>query len=74
MFRLSEVAGALMLAAIVATSGLLASTQAQAQVQAQSEEDGQWTQPGKNFAATRYSGLDEITPANVGNLRSVFTF
>ena len=25
---------------------------------AQAAEDGQWTMPGKDYASTRYSGLD----------------
>lgn len=37
-------------------------------------EDGQWTMPAKDFAATRYSGLDEITSANAKNLRAAWTF
>src|SRR5246127_1614625 len=37
-------------------------------------EDGQWTMPAKNFAATRYSALDEINGANVGNLQVAFAF
>lgn len=37
-------------------------------------EDGQWTAPAKNHANTRYSGLDEITPANVCQLKVAFTF
>jgi alcohol dehydrogenase (cytochrome c) len=37
-------------------------------------EDGQWTMPAKNFASTRYSGLDEITIDNVKNLQVAFTF
>jgi hypothetical protein len=40
----------------------------------QAEDDGQWTQPGKDFAATRFSELDQITVANVGQLRSVWNF
>jgi PQQ-dependent dehydrogenase (methanol/ethanol family) len=32
-------------------------------------EDGQWPMPAKNYASTRYSGLDEINNANVGNLK-----
>jgi glucose dehydrogenase len=31
---------------------------------AQESEDGQWTMPGKNYASTRYSGLDEINAKN----------
>src|ERR1700684_1052038 len=37
-------------------------------------EDGQWTMPAKNYAATRYSALDEINGANVGNLQVAFAF
>src|ERR1700740_2265015 len=37
-------------------------------------EDGQWTMPAKNYAATRYSSLDEINGANVGNLPGAFAF
>jgi len=37
-------------------------------------EDGQWMMPAKNFASTRYSGLDQISSANVANLRLAWTF
>ena len=37
-------------------------------------EDGQWTVPAKNYASTRYSGLDEINTSNVGKLQVAFTF
>ncbi|MBV9932644.1 MAG: PQQ-dependent dehydrogenase, methanol/ethanol family, partial [Alphaproteobacteria bacterium] len=37
-------------------------------------EDGQWTMPSKNPAATRYSGLDEVRRENVGQLKLAFTF
>ncbi|HZS61957.1 MAG TPA: PQQ-binding-like beta-propeller repeat protein, partial [Gemmatimonadaceae bacterium] len=33
-----------------------------------------WTAPAKDFAATRYSGLAQITPANVKNLHAIWTF
>ena len=39
-----------------------------------SEEDGQWTMPGKNFASTRFSGLTQITSANATRLRPVWSF
>ena len=42
--------------------------------QATEPEDGQWIRPAKDYASTRYSGLDQITPANVGDLRHVWTF
>src|SRR5437762_13703400 len=37
-------------------------------------DDGQWTMPGKDFAATRYSGLTQITPANAARLRPQWSF
>src|SRR4051794_34544366 len=37
-------------------------------------DDGNWTMPGKNYAATRYSALSQITPANIGKLSLAFTF
>ncbi|HEX2780409.1 MAG TPA: methanol/ethanol family PQQ-dependent dehydrogenase [Gemmatimonadaceae bacterium] len=41
---------------------------------ATANEDGQWTMPAKDFASSRYSGLAEITPDNVRNLKVAFTF
>ena|SRR6059036_2510199 len=38
------------------------------------QDDGQWTMPAKNYAATRYSGLSQITPANAAKLRPVWNF
>lgn len=37
-------------------------------------DDGNWTMPGKDFAATRFSGLNEINPANAGRLQVAMTF
>ena len=37
-------------------------------------DDGQWTMPTKNYAATRFSAMNEINPANVRNLKTAFTF
>ena len=37
-------------------------------------EDGAWTMPAKDYASTRFSGLDEIRPDNVANLKVAFTF
>lgn len=37
-------------------------------------EDGQWTMPLGDYAATRYSALNQINAGNVANLRPVFTF
>ena len=38
------------------------------------QADGEWTMPAKDYAATRYSELDEITAANAGQLRPIWTF
>ena len=43
-------------------------------VAAAGADDGQWTLPGKDLAATRYSALDDINAGNVGALRSVWSF
>jgi PQQ-dependent dehydrogenase (methanol/ethanol family) len=37
-------------------------------------DDGQWRMPAKNFAATRFSGLDQINAANVGQMQVAWTF
>jgi lanthanide-dependent methanol dehydrogenase len=37
-------------------------------------ENGQWIMPAGNYASTRYSGLDQITTQNVGQLRVAWTF
>ena len=37
-------------------------------------EDGEWRMPSKDFQATRYSALDQITPENVRALRPVWNF
>src|SRR5882724_6188697 len=42
--------------------------------QAPAGEDGQWTMPSKDYAATRYSGLGGITPQNASSLHPVWTF
>jgi lanthanide-dependent methanol dehydrogenase len=37
-------------------------------------DSGDWTMPGKDYAATRYSGLNQITPANASRLRALWSF
>jgi PQQ-dependent dehydrogenase (methanol/ethanol family) len=37
-------------------------------------EDGEWSMPSKDFAATRYSALTQITRANARGLHPVWTF
>src|SRR2546421_67183 len=39
-----------------------------------SHDDGQWTMPAKDYAATRYSGLSQITPTNASKLHPVWSF
>jgi len=41
---------------------------------AQQTEDGQWLMPAKNYASTRFSGLNQITADNVKNLKLAWTF
>ena len=41
---------------------------------APADEDGQWSMPSKDYAATRYSGLAGITRQNAGSLHPVWTF
>jgi glucose dehydrogenase len=37
-------------------------------------DDRQWAMPARNYASTRYSGLDQITTENVKNLQLAWTF
>src|SRR5690242_12143322 len=37
-------------------------------------DDGNWVMPGKDYAASRFSGLSQITPANVKKMSLAFTF
>jgi len=37
-------------------------------------EDGQWSMPSKDYSATRYSTLSQITRANARGLHPVWTF
>src|SRR5256885_1948063 len=37
-------------------------------------KDAQWTMPSKDYAATRYSALADITPNNAKALHPVWTF
>jgi len=37
-------------------------------------DDGNWTMPAKDYASTRFSGLNQITPANVAGLQVAMTF
>jgi PQQ-dependent dehydrogenase (methanol/ethanol family) len=37
-------------------------------------DDGQWLTPAKDYASTRFSGLDQINADNIGNLQVAWTF
>jgi lanthanide-dependent methanol dehydrogenase len=39
-----------------------------------SQDDSQWVMPAKNYASTRYSGLDQINTENVHELTVAWTF
>jgi PQQ-dependent dehydrogenase (methanol/ethanol family) len=38
------------------------------------QDDGRWTMPGKDYGATRYSRLAQLTPDNVAGLKPVWNF
>src|SRR6476620_11263613 len=37
-------------------------------------EDGQWPMPAKNYASTRFSGLEDINTGNVASLKLAWSF
>ncbi|MBG9387610.1 methanol/ethanol family PQQ-dependent dehydrogenase [Caenimonas aquaedulcis] len=41
---------------------------------AQTPDDGTWTMAARNFEGHRFSGLDQVTPGNVAQLKVAFTF
>ncbi|MCY3842489.1 MAG: methanol/ethanol family PQQ-dependent dehydrogenase [Acidobacteria bacterium] len=43
-------------------------------LQSRQTDDNQWVLPSKNYAATRFSSLDQITADNVTNLTQVWSF
>src|SRR4051794_18383745 len=49
-------------------------TAAAAAAAAPDSNDAQWAIPAKNYASTRYSGLNQITAANVGRLGLAWAF
>jgi lanthanide-dependent methanol dehydrogenase len=64
-----------MAALIVATGVYSGETPiAVAPVTASPAEDGQWIMPSRDYANTRFSGLDEINTANAPQLKLAFTF
>ncbi len=51
-----------------------ASTPGSAPAKTYSDEDKQWTMQNKNYASTRYSGLDQVNTDTVKNLKVAWTF
>lgn len=49
-------------------------SQASEKLRELSSDDTQWVMPAKNYASTRYSGLDQITTENVDELEVAWTF
>ena len=64
--------GAAMLA--MAPAGLAVAAMPTPPEAAAPKDDGQWRMPAKNYAATRFSHLDEINTDTVKNLHADFTF
>jgi glucose dehydrogenase len=56
---------ALVLAAIVAGP---------AHAQSAADDPGNWTMPGRDYASTRFSPLDQLNAGNVGKLALAWTF
>ena len=59
---------------LVAAFGLPSLIHAEGELLQLQQDDKQWVMPAKNYASTRYSSLDQITTANVKNLRPAWTF
>jgi alcohol dehydrogenase (cytochrome c) len=63
----------LIIASLSAHLAFAASTP-QAPAAAAPAEDGNWSMPAKNYASTRFSGLDELNTSNVKDPKVAFTF
>jgi PQQ-dependent dehydrogenase (methanol/ethanol family) len=61
-------------AALIAMLGCLGAAAVDGASVPAAGEDGQWTMPSKDYAATRYSGLAGITAQNASSLHPVWTF
>src|SRR4051812_16143902 len=48
--------------------------QPQASMPVATQEDGNWIMPAKDYASTRYSGLDQINTSNAKDLKLAWTF
>jgi PQQ-dependent dehydrogenase (methanol/ethanol family) len=66
--------GKLCLYAMLAAAGMGAVQGRAAQAAQQLANDGEWPMAARDYASTRYSPLDQITPSNVRKLKVAFTF
>ncbi len=73
-FPLSNSASALASLTAVALAHWALGAPAIAAAPASPAEDGQWSMPAKDYAATRYSGLATINAGNATGLHPVWTF
>jgi alcohol dehydrogenase (cytochrome c) len=64
----------LAMAAMVLLAGPASRDARAADLQSLSQDDHQWPMAAKNYANTRYSGLDQINTGNVGQLKLAWTF
>jgi len=53
---------------------VFAADAAQEDLNSAMQDDGQWVMPAKNYASTRFSGLDQINTGNVKELQVSWTF
>jgi PQQ-dependent dehydrogenase (methanol/ethanol family) len=60
---------ALLIVLLLVSGGVMAQD-----LQTLSQDDKQWLMAPKNYANTRFSGLDQINAGNVGDLRLAWTF
>ena len=63
-----------LLAPVLLAAGIARAQLPQAPAAASPPEDGNWTMPARDYASTRYSGLDQINTGNVKDLAVAFTF
>jgi len=61
-------------AIVVLALGLPLAIAANDDLVSRQNDDDQWVLPGKNYSATRYSSLADITADNVANLTQVWSF
>lgn len=60
---------------VVAQNAPTAAEKEETKQRLKAEKDaGQWVQPAKNYANTRFSGLDQVNVKNVANLQVAWTF